>query len=80
MCLAVIGRISAVDGDHAVVDVDGADRRVSLAMVLLEQREVGVGDWVLVHTGIAMSVLGPDEADEALRLRRELRNVGGSSS
>ncbi len=80
MCLAVMGRISAIEGERAVVDIDGRDRCISLAMLLLERRPVAVGDWVLVHTGIAVAVLDPDEADAAQRLRHELTNEGGRPS
>jgi hydrogenase expression/formation protein HypC len=80
MCLAVLGCVATVDGEHAVVDVDGRHRRVSLALLMLERQQVTIGDWVLVHTGIAVSVLDPDDAAEALRLRRRLMNDRGGSS
>ena len=80
MCLAVLGCVAAVDGEHAVVAIDGRHRRVSLAMLMLEEQQVTIGDWVLVHTGIAVSVLDPDDAAEALRLRQGLMNDRGGSS
>jgi len=56
-----MGRILHIDGEHAVVDVDGKHRKASLAMLLLEDQAVATGDWVLLHTGFAVAVLDPDE-------------------
>ena len=33
---------------------------------------IGVGDWVLVHVGVAIQKLDPDYALESLRLFEEL--------
>jgi hydrogenase expression/formation protein HypC len=72
MCLSLAGRISRIDGEHALVDVDGRDRRVSLALLQLEGERIVPGDWVLVHTGLAVSRLDPAEGAELTRLRREM--------
>ena len=61
MCLSLIGRIVHIDGEHAVVDIEGRQRKASLAMLLLEDQAVALGDWVLLHTGFAVAVLDPDE-------------------
>lgn len=44
----------------ASVEVAGVPRKISLAMLDGEER-AGVGDWVLIYTGFAMSKI--DEAD-----------------
>ncbi len=44
----------------ASVEVAGVPRKISLAMLEGED-QVGVGDWVLIYTGFAMSKI--DEAD-----------------
>ena len=72
MCLTLTGRISAIDGATAVVEIDGRDREVSLAVLVLEDRPVSVGDWVLIHTGFAVEVLDPGEGADLARLRAEL--------
>ena len=51
MCLAIPARVvELVDGDEAVVDLDGVRKRISLALV----EEVGVGDYVILHVGFAL--------------------------
>jgi hydrogenase expression/formation protein HypC len=69
MCLGIPGKIVAMVDEAnriAKVDVAGAKRNVSLA--LLEPEEVGVGDWVLIHVGFAISKLDEQEAQETYRL------------
>ena len=69
MCVAVPARITALmDGDMATVEVGGIRKDVCLA--LLDDAEVG--DYVIVHTGFALSRLDPDEAEKTLELLREI--------
>jgi hydrogenase expression/formation protein HypC len=61
MCLPLIGCVVEVDGPEAVItDADGAARRVSLMCV----PTAVVGDYVMVHAGHAIRLMGPSEAQE----------------
>jgi len=66
MCLAIPGRvIETRDGDlmrMGKVDFGGVTREVSLAYL----PEVGVGDFVIVHAGFAISQVDEAEAEETL--------------
>lgn len=67
MCLAVPGRLTAIDYSdpaHAKgrVDFGGVRREVSLALL----PEARVGDWLIIHAGLAISVLDQAEAEAAL--------------
>jgi hydrogenase maturation factor len=53
---------------------------VSLALLVLEGEPVEPGDWVLVHTGFAVSLLDPAEGAELTRLRREMGASGREES
>ncbi len=69
MCLAVPVQIEQIFDDRtATVELGGVQRRVSLVMT----PEARAGDYVLLHTGYAISVLDPAEAEETLRLLEEL--------
>lgn len=68
MCLAIPTRIVAIDGHMAQVELGGIERQISLALT----PEAGVGDYVIVHTGFALSVLDEQEAQETLRLFAEM--------
>lgn len=61
MCLAVSAKIIEIQDALATVELRGVRRSVSLMLL----PEAKVGDYVLVHAGFAMQVVG--EADVAER-------------
>jgi hydrogenase expression/formation protein HypC len=68
MCLAIPMRITAVDGAMATTETEGLVQKASLALV----PGAGVGDYVLIHAGYALTVLDEAEAQETLGLFAEL--------
>lgn len=71
MCLAIPALITSINGHQAQADIDGVTREVSLQLT----PEAKVGDYVLLHTGYAISVIDQAEAQETLELLRELSEV-----
>jgi hydrogenase expression/formation protein HypC len=76
MCLAVPARVvELLADDQAVIDVGGVRNRISLALV----DDVALGDYVIVHTGFAISRLDVAEAEKTLALFAEIAEaIGGS--
>jgi len=73
MCLGIPGQIvEFVDeaNDLAKVEISGVRRNISVALVRPDG--IALGDWVLVHVGFAMSKIDEDEAQETLKMLREL--------
>ena len=77
MCLAIPGKVVefVTETPHlALVEVSGVKRQVNVD--LLTDEGLGLGDWVLIHVGFAMSKIDEDEARRALEglqlLGREL--------
>ncbi len=73
MCMGIPGQIvEIIDPVHrlARAEVSGQLRQVNLG--LLSPDEGAVGDWVLVHAGLAVSRMEPDEARSALEFLKEL--------
>jgi hydrogenase expression/formation protein HypC len=68
MCLAIPTLIKSIDGAQAEVEIGGVSRTISVALT----PEAQVGDYVIVHTGFAISVLDQEEAQETLKLFDEL--------
>jgi hydrogenase expression/formation protein HypC len=68
MCLAIPTLIKSLDGPKAEVEIGGVTRTISVAMT----PEAQVGDYVIVHTGFALSVLDKEEAEETLRIFAEM--------
>jgi hydrogenase expression/formation protein HypC len=71
MCLAVPGRIVEIDGTNARVDFGGVTRDADLTLV----PDASTGDYVLVHAGFAIERLDEAEAEETLKLFRELASA-----
>ncbi|WP_087065303.1 HypC/HybG/HupF family hydrogenase formation chaperone [Intestinibacillus massiliensis] len=66
MCVAFPGKILEITGGRARVDFAGTLADVSLAMV-----DARVGDYVLVHAGMAIQAMGVDEAESLADLFAE---------
>ena len=80
MCLAVPGRIEAIEGGDPLlrtgkVNFGGIRKDVSLSYV----PEALVGDYVMVHVGVAISVVDEEEANRVfgyLKQMDELQELG----
>ena len=65
MCLGIPGQIvEFVDERHhiAKAEVSGVRRNVNVGLLTEGADAVGVGDWVLIHVGFAMSKIDEEEA------------------
>ena len=71
MCLGVPMQVLVVKDDMVVAEIDGVQREASLLML---DESVAVGDYVIVHAGFAIARIDPEEAQETLRMMRELFN------
>ncbi len=70
MCLSIPSKIVEIDEDNmATVDTMGIKRQVSLDLML---NEVGIGDYILIHVGFAMSKIDEAEALQSLEVYREM--------
>ena len=72
MCLAIPGKITQIyqkDSLHmAKIDFGGISREICLAYT----PEAKVGDYALIHVGFAISLMDEDEAQETLKLIRDV--------
>jgi hydrogenase expression/formation protein HypC len=69
MCLAIPALIVEKEGNFAKASIGGVVREISLEIV---DRPAEVGDYVLVHAGFAIHRLEKKDAEETLRLMREV--------
>ncbi len=67
--MEIVGNIAKVDFGY------GATREVDVTLV-----DVDVGKYILVHTGYAIQVLEKEDAEETLRLWREMLQYVESGS
>lgn len=69
MCLAIPAKlVELLPGEHAIVDLGGIRKQISIALV----SDVVVGDYVIVHVGHAIGRIDPEEAARTLALFDEM--------
>ena len=74
MCLAIPGKVMSLDegvGRLAQVQFGGITRTASLELV----PEAGVGDYVLVHVGFAISKIDEEEARKTMEALEQLAEL-----
>ena len=71
MCLAVPAKVKDIKEDTAIVDFGGVSREISLGIL----SGVKKNDYVLVHAGFAIGKVERTEAEDTLKLLRELAEV-----
>lgn len=87
MCLGIPAQIVEVvdtESGLAKAEISGVRRAVSIALC----PEAGVGDWVLVHVGFALSRIDEEQARETLELlermgeayEQEVREIRASAT
>jgi hydrogenase expression/formation protein HypC len=68
MCLAIPAKVLSISGANAKVDFGGNTiREIDVSLV-----NAKVGDYVLVHAGYAIQVLNKEDAEETLKLWKEI--------
>ncbi len=73
MCLAIPGQVVEFHAEQPAlvkVDVGGVRRNVNIG--LLEDGEIALGDWLLIHVGFALSKVSESEAHDQLRMLRAM--------
>ena len=68
MCLGIPGQIVSMldgyDGQLALVDVAGKQRKVNIGM--LPEETLASGDWVIIHMGFVVEKTDRDGAEQAM--------------
>ena len=67
MCLAIPGKVIAINGENGDIDFGGVVKNTNLSMV-----DAKVGDWVVIHAGFAIEVMDEEDAQETIRLWNEV--------
>ena len=68
MCLAIPMKVVEIEGPVAQVEEAGVRRSARVDLI----ENVKVGDNVIVHAGVAIDRLEPEDAQETLRLFEEM--------
>ena len=75
MCLGIPGKIVEIYESNGLemgkIDFGGVTREVCLAYV----PEASVDDYALIHVGFAINMISEEEAQETLKLLREIADL-----
>ncbi len=78
MCLAIPGKIKSIELQYggavrmATVSFGGITKEASLEML----PDADIGDYVLVHVGVAISKVDEEEAQKTFKYLEELGEIG----
>ena len=78
MCLAVPGQIKSIEMQHddtvrmAKISFGGIVKEASLEML----PDANIGDYVLVHVGVAISKVNEEEAQKTFKYLEEIGELG----
>ncbi|QOP43381.1 HypC/HybG/HupF family hydrogenase formation chaperone [Sulfurimonas sediminis] len=72
MCLSIPSKVVKIDKERnvAVVDTMGVTREAGLD--LMQEDEVKIGDYVLLHIGFVMNKIDEEDALESLKVYNEI--------
>ncbi len=70
MCLGIPMQIKSIDGFTARCEAKGVERDVSLFM--MQDDELAVDDFIVVHVGYAIQRISPQEAQTAWEIYDEM--------
>lgn len=71
MCLSIPAKIESIEGEMAMVSVGSVTYKASLQLL----DDAKVGDYILLHTGFAISKISEEEAAETLRIFQEFEDL-----
>ncbi len=72
MCLSIPSKVVKIDKERnvAIVDTMGVQREAGLE--LMEEGDVKIGDYVLLHIGFIMNKIDEEDALESLKVYNEI--------
>lgn len=70
MCIGIPCKVVDIADYLATVEIGGVQKQARLDLL----NEVKIGDYVIVHAGFAIQKLDAEDAEETLKLLREITN------
>lgn len=71
MCLAIPARIESIQDGVATCRVGQGETFINASLMLVDPAPA-IGDYIIVHAGFALRRLDPEEAEESLRILRDM--------
>ncbi|MEZ0536909.1 HypC/HybG/HupF family hydrogenase formation chaperone [Caldicellulosiruptoraceae bacterium PP1] len=71
MCLGVPTKVIQIEGNKAIVDYMGVQKKIDISLL----KNVSVGNYILVHAGVAIDKMDTEEYNEFNNLFEELKDA-----
>ena len=71
MCVGLSARVVSIEDGTALIDASGAKRKVSADLI----DDLEPGDYVMVHTGVAIAKITDTDADESRKIMESLDGI-----
>lgn len=71
MCLAIPMKIVKIEGDTAIVQAGGLQRKANMSLL----KSVKTGEYVLIHAGFAIEKVKESEARKTLKALEEIDEI-----
>lgn len=71
MCVAIPMKVIKIEGDVAICEYEGIRRIARLDLF----RDIKEGDYVLIHVGFIIQKIDLKEAEQTLKLYKELEGI-----
>jgi len=72
MCLSIPSKVVEIDTENNIATVDTMGVRRTSGLDLMEEGDVKVGDYVLLHIGFIMNKIDEADALESLKVYKEI--------
>ncbi|AMK12397.1 MAG: HypC/HybG/HupF family hydrogenase formation chaperone [Pseudodesulfovibrio sp.] len=79
MCLAIPAEILEITDGVATCKVGEGNTTVQASIMLMDE-EVAIGDYIIIHAGFALRKLDPKEAQETLKILRDMVELLGGEN
>lgn len=71
MCLGIPLKIIKLQGNEAVGEMNGIERKIRIDLV----PKVELGDYVMVHAGFAIEIINEEAAKETLEILKDMEKA-----
>jgi len=71
VCLAAVGKVVQVEGEHALIDVEGVLVNVNIQLT----PKVSEGSYLLIHAGFSIATMEQEEFFETQALLNQISSV-----
>ena len=72
MCLSIPSKVVKIDTERNVATVDTMGVQREAGLELMEEGDVKIGDYVLLHIGFIMNKIDEEDAMESLKVYNEI--------